>query len=940
MSKRHRFILFFSVLFFVAGVVQAQGDKKSYEVQQADKYFNVNDYVLAVKYYKDALSREPDNVYVMYQMAECYRLYFDYDNAEKWYKSVVDKGDDQYTLAQYFYALMLKINGKYIPAGENFEFFIATYTPKDDDDTYFDQALLHYNGCILAQEQIALPVREYNFVSLEDPINTTFSDYAVSIADNDSSIVFTSARKSKKDDEYTVLGGAFSDLYWFKKTENGWEEEDLKKSGFDKVNEDMNEGAGCFNSDNSKFYFTRCDEEHDEVIECVIYMTKKEEEKWTEPIKLNSNINAKGYWNAHPSLSANDDTLYFASKRPGGYGQHDIWYSVDKNKTDRWVKAVNLGDKVNTPYIEMSPFVHSEENLLFFSSDGHEGFGGLDVFLAKGEGFSTIRNIGLPFNSNRDDFNFVLGTEKGFISSNRDGGSGHDDIYQFNIDSTLNISTQISPIDTTKSITISAYILDDDDVPVKDIIVMLFNKETGAILKFTKTDEKGYFEFANLDPDLDYSVVISQNEELYSMSDLNLDDLKDMDVTELTDINIKGSDKDFDNGGKVDPDGDFTGGRQLFENIYFDFDKSSVRREAKKVLDDLIAYFNRNPGIKIEVKANTDSKGSDAYNYKLAKRRADRSIKYLKNKGLSDSDFIIYAQGEGVPIASNANPVGRQLNRRVEFYISGQPKVGFETKNMAYVVQEGDDAEAIARKFNMSVDELKELNDLETLQLQLHSQVRVRRGPGDNTIAPVTMAYAGKPSMFQNYDPTKTTSSGGFTEADIGTPSQTEYNQGVQYGRDNGSGYYTVLPKNTLFSISKIFGVSVKEIKKWNKLRGNSLRAGQVLQVREFPTGSASDHMNHTALADAGVTVSLQKGQILELGGQTVYVVKEGDTFYTIARQFDMEFEQLRKLNNLPNYLLQAGMTLKVVPKAGQETINMEEIKKEVRGDYYQAPDK
>ncbi len=928
MRKRHLLLALLSSFLLLTTSQKLSAQSASSDIALGDKFFKVEDYYLATEHYQEALNKDPGNAYATYQLAECYRLYFEYDRAEKMYKKSVDLGDEKYPLAQFYYALMQKINGRYGPAGESFEYFIATYEPKSDDDKFFDLALLHYNGCILASEEIARPQRDFVFHHLEGPVNTGYSEFAAAIADNDSSIVITSARMNKKKDPtYEKLGGGYTDNYWYQKTENGWEEVDTKKNGFDQVNGDLNDGAGVFNSDMSKYYYTKCDEVNEDQTEyeCAIYVSKKNGDKWQQPEKLNKNINATGYWNAQPSLSGTGDTMYFVSKRPGGQGMHDIWFSVDKDGNDNWGKAKNMGTPINTPFIDMSPNYYSQDGILFFASNGHEGFGGLDIFMAKGENLDIIRNIGLPFNSNRDDFYFALGEEKGYLSSNRSGGLGNDDIFVFNIESRKTLIETISPIedDSVNSITISGRILDENGEPAPDVVVMLLDDE-GNILKYTKTDDDGVFVFANLDPSKEYSVVLQEEDPRLTMEKYGVEDL------ELTASSESPDTKDE----IIDREKPFSGGRQLFDNIYFDFDKDKIRREARKILNDLASYYKKNPNISIEVKAHTDSRGSNSYNNSLSKRRADAAMSYLMNKGVPESAFVIYAQGEGAPIASNANPTGRQLNRRVEFQLSGE-RVDYNTQKMAYVVQPNNTIHDIAKMFNMSVEDVKEFNDLQDGNLQAHQAIFVRRGPEDDKISPVTLAHAGRPSLSgfsgsesgANYMTRPVHNP--FKPNEVGTPSDAAYNQGVVYGKDDGSGYYTVLPRNTLFSIGKIFGISVDDLKTINGLRSNNLRIGQRLKVKADAIRETTPFDNRGVFADHGITISHQKGEIIELGGETRYVVKEGDTFYTVCNDFNMEFEQLRKLNKLPNYILRPGMVLRVVPDAGKESLDMEEIKKE-----------
>lgn len=907
----------------------------------ADKYFAVEDYYLAAEYYTKELDKNPSSPYATYQLAECYRYFMDYDNAEKWYKRADELAGDQFPLAAYYHATMLKINGKYEPAVAKFEYFIATYEPQGSSDEFLKFATLDYNGAVLALDALKKPQRDYSFHNVGAPVNTEFSEFAPTIWESDTSIIIASARiTDEKEEQYGRLGGAFLDNYRFEQASEGWREVFKGEKGdkFEELNSKYHDAAGCFNKDQSKYYFTRCAEKGGAgEIGCAIYITKKEDDKWGKPVKLNANVNAEG-WNAHPTLSTNSDTMFFASKRSNGQGMTDIWYSVNSGG-EEWSEAVNLGPSVNTELIDQSPNYYSEEHVLFYASNGKEGLGGLDIFMAKGADFGTIRNIGLPFNSNRDDFYMVLGADKGYLSSNRDGGLGNDDIYMFNIRSKEALVAEIET-DTIDAelITIKGRIADEEGRPVPEVKVLLLNQDTDEVLKMTYTDNDGVFIFANLDPSINYKVVIDEEDaqKITAEIDYNVDDLEiiatgkteepvlavvedpvveEDPIVEEDPVDEKPVTKDeLDN--LVAADKPF---RVLFENVYFDFSKSVVRTEGKKVLSELADYANENPGIKIEITAHTDNVGTNEYNYVLAKRRGNAAYNYLISKGVPKSAIIINAVGEDKPLASNSNDVGRQLNRRVEFHVSGGN--AYEPSAMVYVVPKRTSIADVAQQFNMSVDEVKELNGLSADELAAYKPVRVRRTLNDDVIATQSLNFSGAQSGNSPYFDKEAALNSARETMEVAT---TGYNAGVKYYKYDGSGYYIVLPRNTLFSIAKITGTSMDEIRSLNNLDGNRIYPGQRLKVStsaSAPTEISESYDNTAALADAGIAVSDQQGQVVDIGDGQRYVVKEGDNFYTICKQFDMSFEELRIANNLPDYgSLRAGMALKVKAEEGESS--------------------
>jgi peptidoglycan-associated lipoprotein len=845
--------------------------KEKVETQIADKYFNTEEYYLAAKEYETILKQDPYNKYALFRLGESYRLHFDYVQAEAAYKRAVDTARGEYPLSRYWYASVLKLNGKYGEAEENFQLFLKEAPGADPEiEAYKEKAFLELNGCQLALNEMKKPARDYDFKLLKGPVNTENSDYSPAIFENDSSIAIASARKeSTGKNEYGRLGGKFSDIYRFKKTKDNWAAYD-DKDVFSVLHTERNESPGSFTKDHRKFYFTRCDEPVTKngavEYQCAIYYSKLDHSKWTAPVKLNANINMPGEWNAQPSISPKGDTLFFVSKRPGGLGMHDIWYSTCKNNDDNWSAPVNLGDKINTAYIDMSPCYYSKEKTLFFASNGHENFGGLDIFMAKGNKFSEVRNVSLPFNSNRDDFYFVMGEKKGYVASNREGGLGNDDIYSFNILSKELLIAEINKdsLQGASSISVVGTILHDDTKqPAKDIDIFLTDKTSKAndtskvnkTGKTSRTDEQGAFRFDNLPPG-DYKVV-----------------MKDTDPSLTAKVNyvtnklaVKSSDK--------------AASRTLFENIYFDFAKYDLRPEAKKTLDDLVAYYKANQGIQIEMDANTDSYGTDEYNIRLSNNRGKQSLDYLLAHGVKRSALVVTSNGEKKPLASNENEIGRQLNRRVGFYIVGGR--GYETKSMAYVIEPQNTLASIAKKFNMSIDEVRSLNGLEGNELTPYTPLRVRRIGDEDIIAPATIAKVNikNPKIVES-----------DKQISNVTPEQNEATN-PQTGKTNAISeeeldYYVVEPKNTVYSISRKFGMSRKELRELNGLSSNKIFIGQRLKV-----------MNGSKL------------KWEQTSGR--YAVKEGDTMFSIAKRFGMTVEELKELNNLTSNKLNVKMVLKV----------------------------
>jgi peptidoglycan-associated lipoprotein len=786
MLKRTLYIILLGILPFITFA------QKKLDFTIADKFFNSFQYELAAEEYNKLHETDKKNHKALYQLAECYRLTFNYEKAEKFYYECTHTHMDEYPLSKYWYGIMLKNNSKYDEAKKSLELFKKTFkSNKPEDKKYLELADVAIGGCDYALTEMKKPAREYVFKNLPSPVNTTSSEYAPVLFRSDTSIIITSSQHEGKKAKADLTGGAFSDNYRYQMKDSlTWTKID-NSDNFEIVNSEYNEGSGSITADGNRFYFTRCDEKlivdkKYQDYNCAIYVTTLKDGKWTTPVKLNENINQKGQWNAQPSVSPNADTLFFVSKRPGGVGMHDIWYSTCSGD-DNWGQAINMGNKINTQGIEVSPCYYSKEQILFFSSNGHQGFGGLDIFMGKGENFGEIKNVGLPFNSNRDDFYFVMGENKGYLASNRAGGKGLDDIYTFNVKSKETVIAEINgdSIKDAKSISIAGKLLyEDTKEPAPDITNILADKE-GQVLKTTQTNEKGEFRFENVPADKDYKVLMKdENPRITSEVKVIAEDIK-----------VKKSDQKP----KL----------KKFENIYFEFNGSELRPQSKKVLTELAEYLKKYPQTQVEMRGNTDGVGSDAYNVELSRKRGQAAYEYLVSIGMDKSSLVVNPQGKKMPIATNKSETGRQLNRRVEFYIVGG--VNYEVKAMAYVVEPQMSLSRIAQKFGMTVAELKELNDISEENVSAFTAIRVRRTGDSDIIAPVSMSFADAEEQ---------------ENVKVATSISNEpAGEGLQF--------YVVRTFDTQFSIAKKFNMTLEEFKAANKFTSDRIEIGQRVKVKQ-----------------------------------------------------------------------------------------------------------
>ncbi len=828
------FALFMVFFGFFGNQVFAQDRRHQKEVEQllfrADDHYSRQDYYSAAQEYEAIAAFAPSNSYAAYQLAESYRHYFEYEKAELWYQKTLSiDAENEHPLCSYWYANMLKMNGNYVDSEKAFEVFLSTFVPSGpEQDIFLEYALLDYNGCVLALDELSKPYRDYEFVNLGKHVNTDHLEFAPSIFGSDSTIVITSSREgSKGEEQFNMFGESYCDNYLFEYGKHGWKQH--HQNHFDVLNTVRNDGSGVLHPDGSKFYYTICDENTGG--ECAIYVAKFDGHRWHKPDKLNENVNPEDVWNAQPSLSTTGDTMFFVSKREGGFGDNDIWYTINEGG-ESWGVAVNLGSQVNTPFVDMCPDYHPATRSLFFASNGHEGFGGLDIFQAR-DVVGGVHNLGLPFNSNRDDFYFVLGENKGYMASNREAedAQGHDDIYWFNYNSDDTFLSGIDRDTSYESMDIEGVLLTAETrEPVSEVSVFL--TENGDILLATETDSLGKFRFQTIDAKRDYLLKLEEgNPNLTEDIRYILDQLK---VTK-TQVPVT---------------------RSIFENIYFDFDKSYVRPEAKRTMDLLVNFQRNNPNVQIELKGNTDSKGSSEYNDRLSQRRSRSAYEYLIAQGFPRTALVTSGWGEETPIASNKNEIGRQLNRRVEFFIRGGQNVP-NSEFMTYIIEKRTNIKKVAERFGMTVTQIKEANNLKSNRLRKFRPLRVLRGASAQMIAQVSLD-ASNMDGYNVPDNTTVASTGRGEDVVI-----------VLTNRRNGG----------LSGTGNQGGVSINQHNKYTQPNGYNLDGNKNVVAQD---------------------------------GEEIYVVKPLDILARIASQYNMTVANLKELNGLVSNRIQIGQRLRV----------------------------
>ncbi len=609
-----------------------------------EKSISKGDYDDVIRRYANTTPEKNDSE-VNYQIAEAFRKSNRIAEAVPFYETAIDQGHDDET-AYFHYAKALKANQQY----EKAEKVLQTYVKDGRNDLVMEMAgkeLSNLNDV----DDLTKKDNYYRIKNLED-INTPNAEYSPVFKNN--YLYFTSNRDGGK--IYRSTGTPFTDLYRIRTRGANVNLRTLEALDPLINNPTVNEGSITISPDGLSIIYAKGNTgKATGNNEVNLFYTRYRNGKWLEPRPLS--INEGDSWDSTPILSQDGKTLYWSSTRPGGHGGADI-YSAKLNRRGRWVDIRNMGPEINTPGNEMFPFV-SQDGSLYFASDGHPGFGNLDIFKAtRRRGHITVQNLGKPMNSHSDDFGyFEFNLTRGFLASNRKGGKGDDDIYTF-----INDDPDLKVVNYYLTGTTVTYDDGGEKIIVSNTKVTLIG-EDGTILDEDFTGEEGEFRFRVYGEE-NYK-LLAEKTDYFTVRDNFSTMNKSVDRSSLTEMitNV-----DFET--EVPLERIVIEKPVVLDNIYYDLDKSDIRTDAALVLDSLVTIMNDNPEIYIELGSHTDVRAEDDYNLDLSWRRARSAVSYIINAGVDAARVTARGYGESELLIPNAaNEEEHQRNRRTEFKV-------------------------------------------------------------------------------------------------------------------------------------------------------------------------------------------------------------------------------------------------------------------------------
>lgn len=581
------------------------------KLSEADAQFQRGEYYDASVTYKKVYNKlrkkeeRPQRGEVAFKMGRCYRLLNMSARASAAFQNAL-RYEYPDSTTHFMLAQALHADGKYAAALRSYDKYLE-FCPDDS------LAINCAEGCRTAQE---IRARGSRYVVKQAKLfNSRRADFCPMYlgADCDQIYYTSTTEKATGDKKSEITGMKNADVFFSKKNEKGeWERPEPVEG---ELNTEFDEGIVAFSPDAQTMYLTKARRELNAPTSVEIYTSTRSDAKWSAPVKFEITADTLSTF-GHPAVSPDGEYLYFVSDMPGGYGGKDIWRISLK---ERQGSLVNLGPDINTEGNDDFPYVRSDGSL-YFSSDGHPGMGGLDIFRATAIGDPAdlrwkVENMGFPINSAGDDFGITFGKgEDGFFSSNRGDARGYDHIYSFEYD----------PV----RITIEGLVMDKDEEPVKNAIIRIVGND-GSNQKEVARDD-GSFSFA-LQRGVKYVMLAGAKGYLNQKQEFASDSTME-DANYWVEFILPSISKP-----------------SVVENIFYDYDKADLRPESKTALNELIAVLHDNSNVTIEMASHTDRWGSDAYNINLSERRAKSVVDYLVENGISRDRLQPHGYGKSRP---------------------------------------------------------------------------------------------------------------------------------------------------------------------------------------------------------------------------------------------------------------------------------------------------
>lgn len=520
----------------------------------------------------------------------------------------------------------------YVEAKKAFTHFL---TFKYQRSKKVESAKKELKNCEFSIDAMANP-KPFDFKNMGEGVNSEWEEYLPSVSADGKLFVITRRGPYQN-------GIVSEDFFQSEYKDGKWT---MAQNLGPSVNTMGNEGAQCLAPNGKVLFFTACDRD-DGLGRCDIYISVKRNGQWSEARNIGPSINSK-HWESQPTISPDGRELYFVSNRPGGYGDMDIWKS-ELSEKGTFSKPVNLGSTINTPYDEMSPFIHTDNQTLYFASNGHPGLGDFDLFLSRRDyptaTWQSPINLGYPINTYGVENSLIVASDgkTAYFASDK-SGYGQEDIFWFHLPQELQ-SQQVAYLNTK--------VYDAETKTPMKSSVEIIDLATGRVMissfTYTKTGEF----FTCLPANANYAVNVSKDGYLFHSENFALDEQSALQALKL-EIPLQRLDK---------------GSKIVLNNIFFDTDAYTLKSESEVELNTLVNFMNNNASLEVEIEGHTDNVGTESHNLKLSENRAKAVYDFLVENGIDANRMTFKGFGVSQPITTNDTQEGRATNRRTAFRV-------------------------------------------------------------------------------------------------------------------------------------------------------------------------------------------------------------------------------------------------------------------------------
>lgn len=642
MKKGKGFLVGF--LLVSLGLLSVTAQQYSSDTKAAIRFYDNGRVALASQAYAEAednfnkaIEKDSSFVEAYLMLGEVYYEKDDIDKLIFYYEQAMRIDPDFFPTGYYVLGNMYLRQGKYETSKENYLSFL---NHEGRDKTVDTEAKDNLKRAEFGIHALQNPV-PFDPQNLSENINSEYDEYWPNLSADENMMVFTILLPKDKNNP-NVYNNRQEDFYYSERKNDTWTE--AKPVGAP-LNSNLNEGAQTISADGRYMFFTGCNR-RDGVGMCDLYFSKKEGDSWSVPVNLQRPVNSNKK-ETQPSVSTNGRTLFFSSNRGGTKGNLDLWVTY-RQDDGSWSNPENLGDVINTKGNEMSPFIHHDNQTLYFSSEGHIGMGGFDLFMSKKDSLGKWQkpvNLGYPINSHKDEIGMIVNASGNLAYYASDRNQDNKDLYQFE----LYKEAQPIPVSYMKGVVFN---VDTKERLGADF--ELIDLANGDIISAAASDPITGEFLVCIPADKDYALNVDRRGYLFYSDNIALEGQHE----------------------KIDPfhvDIPLTplreGKKMVLRNVFFETDSFTLQPQSKVELDKIVQLMKKNPSMKVEISGHTDNVGAEEYNMQLSENRAKSVVFYLREKGVRIDRMLYKGYGESQPLAGNESEQGRARNRRTELKV-------------------------------------------------------------------------------------------------------------------------------------------------------------------------------------------------------------------------------------------------------------------------------